>query len=149
MVFEKKNQKRRGASSHDSAVTIITPGCHFNGKLYCKGSSRIGGRIEGEVVSDGILIIEEEAVVHAKIKAEEAIVQGRIKGKLEASFKVELDSTSHFEGDLVTPSLTIKEGAVFNGYATMSDKSADGVVEDINSKKEPTKDGVPEIGISK
>ena len=55
MVFsdKKQNGKRRGATYHESAVTILTPGCHFSGKLYCKGSSRIGGRIEGEIVSEG------------------------------------------------------------------------------------------------
>ena len=111
--------KRRGASFNETGVTILTPGCHFNGKLYCKGASRIGGRIEGEIVSEGQLIIEEEALVTAQIKADEAIVQGRVRGKLEAKGRVELAETSQFEGDIITPSLVIVEGAKFNGNASM------------------------------
>lgn len=123
MFFDKSdNPKRRGALSGDSAVTILTPGCHFSGKLYCKGSSRIGGRIEGELVSEGFLIIEEEAVIQANVKADEAIIQGKVKGCLEAKVRVELAETAHFEGDLITPSLVVNEGARFDGRASMRPK---------------------------
>ena len=43
--------KRKGASAGGVAVTILTSGCHFEGKLYCKGASRIGGQIQGKIVS--------------------------------------------------------------------------------------------------
>lgn len=129
MGFTDKKQnvakgKRRGASYHESAVTILTPGCHFDGKLYCKGSSRIGGRIEGEIVSEGLLIIEEEAIINAQIRADEAIIQGRVRGRLEAKGRVELTETCFFEGDLITPVLVVVEGAKFNGQATMVTESA-------------------------
>lgn len=164
MVFnDRKNNnpraKRRGAGFHESAVTILTPGCHFNGKLYCKGSSRIGGRIEGEIISEGLLIIEEEAIITAKIQAEEAVIQGQVKGQLEATSRVELTSTSRFDGDVITPSLVINEGAIFNGNTTM--KSLDReekivnpvpVVEkpmkkDLKAKQPHYKDKMPEIGV--
>ena len=48
--------------------------------------SRIGGKIEGEVISEGTLI-EEDALVEAAIQAEEVIIQGQV-GQLEASDKV-------------------------------------------------------------
>jgi cytoskeletal protein CcmA (bactofilin family) len=124
MVFQTKKQaskvKRRGATFHESAVTILTPGCHFDGKLYCQGSSRIGGKIEGEIVSEGLLIIEEEACINAKVKADEAVIQGRVTGRLEASGKVELASTCRFHGDIITPLLIVNEGAEFNGTTVMT-----------------------------
>ena len=119
MGFNDKKPTRRGASFHESAVTILTPGCHFNGKLYCRGSSRIGGKIEGEIISEGLLIIEEEAMIAAKVKADEVVIQGQVEGRLEATGRVRLESNSKFSGDIVTPSLVIKEGAVFNGNTRM------------------------------
>lgn len=110
---------RKASGAKDTAVTILTSGCHFNGKLYCRGSSRIGGRIEGQIVSEGLLIVEEEAQIFAEIKAEEAIIQGKVSGKLEAKNRVELHSTSRFDGELMTPALIIHEGAQFNGRSTM------------------------------
>jgi len=164
MVFnEKKNPgpraKRRGSTFHESAVTILTPGCHFNGKLYCKGSSRIGGKIEGEIVSQGLLIIEEEAIITAEIKAEEAVIQGQVQGKVEATTRVELSSSSRFDGDVVTPSLVINEGAIFNGNTSMKPPEKEEqavkpipVVEKPGRKDFKGKPGpkikMPEIGVS-
>ncbi|MFK7872926.1 MAG: polymer-forming cytoskeletal protein [Oligoflexales bacterium] len=139
MVFnDKKNSaKRRGANFHESAVTILTPGCHFNGKLYCRGSSRIGGRIEGEIVSEGLLIVEEEAHISACIQAEEAIIQGKVSGTLKASGRVELADRCCFDGDIITPALVIHEGAQFNGKTSMPETEA-------TKNKESKKTIVPE-----
>ncbi len=138
--------KRRGVGLQESAVTILTSGCHFTGKLYCKGSSRIGGRIEGEIISEGLLIIEEGANINANVKAEETIVHGRFTGRLEASVKVEFAETASFEGDLETPSLLVNEGAQFNGRVTMQSVPA---VEELHRKKSHKENPLPEISISK
>ncbi len=103
----------------DYAVTIITDGCHFSGKLFCKGSTRIGGKVDGEIVSEGLLIIEEDAYITAEVKAEDIVIQGYFKGVVEASGKVEMSSTCVFEGDVATPVLVVQEGAQFNGRTTM------------------------------
>jgi cytoskeletal protein CcmA (bactofilin family) len=122
MFNQDKSSKKKSKeeSRFDKAVTILTPGCHFNGKLYCRGSSRIGGRIEGEIVSDGMLILEETSIITAEIKTSEAIVQGKVKGHLTATERVELKPDCCFEGDIKTPVLIVHEGATFNGNCTMS-----------------------------
>ena len=132
MLFgnNKKSQTKikGGVTSNEASVTILTSGCHFNGKLYCRGSSRIGGRIEGEIISEGLLIIEEEAYITAHIQADETIIQGTVKGRLEAKGKVELSDGSRFDGDIVTPRLIIMEGAKFNGHASMPLNDNDSLV---------------------
>lgn len=123
-----KSQNHRPAKRSESlenAVTILTSGCHFSGKLYCRGSTRIGGIIEGEIASEGILVVEQDAHIKASIRAEEVIVHGRVEGTLEAVSRVELCSTGIFKGDILTPSLSIKEGAQFNGRSRMSVESAE------------------------
>ena len=112
----------------DKAVTILTSGCHFKGKLYCRGSSRIGGKIEGQIVSEGLLIVEEGAFINGEIVAEEAIIQGQVVGKLEARTRVELTTAARFEGDIMTPALCVHEGAQFNGKSTMLNSDADAKV---------------------
>lgn len=117
------SSKSKQGGSRDTAVTILTNGCHFNGKLFCQGSTRIGGKIEGEICSEGQLIIEDEAKINADIKADDVVVQGTIKGTLEATSRVELCSSASFEGDIISPVLVINEGAHFNGRAAMADPS--------------------------
>lgn len=118
---QKKGGTSPGKKDHpkDYAVTIITSGCHFSGKLYCKGSTRIGGKVDGEIVSEGLLIIEEEAMISAEVKAEDIVIQGHLRGTVEAHGKVELSPTCVYEGDIITPVLVVQEGAQFNGRTTM------------------------------
>jgi cytoskeletal protein CcmA (bactofilin family) len=118
---QKKGGTGPGKKDHpkDYAVTIITSGCHFSGKLYCKGATRIGGKVDGEIVSEGLLIIEEEAIISAEVKAEDIVIQGHLRGTVEAHGKVELSPTCVFEGDIITPVLVVQEGAQFNGRTTM------------------------------
>ena len=56
---EAQTVKSLKKDSKDFAVAIITEGCNFEGKLYCKGATRIGGKVDGEIISEGLLIIEE------------------------------------------------------------------------------------------
>lgn len=116
--------KKVPAAGRDTAVTILTSGCHFSGKLYCRGSSRIGGKIEGQIISEGILIIEEGATILAEVKADEVIIQGKVNGRLEAKIRAELYPQSKFDGDIITPVLVINEGAQFNGRSIMGQQQA-------------------------
>jgi len=128
-VFSSKSQtatkQPKKPVSRDAAPTILTSGCQFSGKLYCRGATRIGGKVEGQIISEGLLIVEEDAVINAEIKADEVIIQGQVLGKLTATVRVELTTTSRFEGDIATPSLIVREGAQFSGRSTMVKKEAD------------------------
>lgn len=122
-MFNPQKKGGTGLSKRDNikdfAVTIITNGCHFSGKLYCKGSTRIGGKVEGEIISEGLLIVEEGAIINADARVEDIVVQGNFRGTVEATGKVELSTSCVFEGDIITTSLVILEGAQFNGRTTM------------------------------
>ena len=118
-------QQPKKPVGRDNAVTILTSGCHFSGKLYCRGATRIGGKVEGQIISEGLLIVEEDAVINAEVKADEVIIQGQVTGKLTATGRVELTNTSKFEGDIATPSLVVREGAQFNGRSTMIKRAED------------------------
>jgi len=113
------NKPVKKEAARDYAVTILTNGCHFSGKLYCKGSTRIGGRIDGEIISEGLLILEEEAIINADIQADEIVVQGKVQGTVKAHSRVELSASCTFSGDVAAPTLIIEEGARFNGRSTM------------------------------
>ncbi len=122
-MFSPQKKGATGISRRDQikdfAVTIITNGCHFSGKLYCKGSTRVGGKVEGEIISEGLLIVEEGAIINAEARVEDIVVQGHFRGSLISSGRVELSSSAIFEGDIHTSSLVIQEGAQFNGRTKM------------------------------
>lgn len=114
----KSKEKKTSQSRQKFGITIVTAGCHFSGKLFCKGASRIAGCIEGEIKSQGLLVIEQEALINAKIVAEEVIIRGKVQGTITASKRVEITAKASFKGDIHSPSLAIQEGAKFNGYSS-------------------------------
>ena len=145
MIGVQKNipgRQKRTEVVKESAVTILTNGCHFKGRLFCRGSTRIGGKVEGEIVSEGLLIIEHDAMIRANIEADEAIIQGEVDGTLSAKHRVELCAQSHFQGEIMAPLLVIREGAQFNGTSRMMADSSTLEVEPIKKKNTL---GVPAI----
>lgn len=139
-------KKQDAGSSQSQGVTIITAGCRFSGKLFCRGVSRIGGAIDGEIIAEGILIIEEDAVIDADIQASEVVIQGSVTGKLIADTRVELINSGSFSGELVTPSLHVEQGALLNGTTTMTIPASNvGRLSDLkNDKKNKAKNRNPE-----
>jgi len=91
----------------------------FKGTIRYKGKVRIDGRMEGEIFTDGILVIGEKAVLSAKIEAETVLSQGHITGDILATDKLKLLAPAVFEGSVSTPSLSIDEGVQFNGACQM------------------------------
>ena len=126
------------SKSKNYGITIISSGCHFQGKLYCKGASRIAGKLEGEINSEGMLVIEEGAVIHADITTEEIVIHGSVTGSLIVKNKVELSSSSRFVGDIKSPCLVIQEGARFDGRSstnTEQERQEDSVIEELHPDK--------------
>ena len=83
----------------------------ITGDLTFKGSFRIDGRFKGKVNSGSTLIIGENGNVEAEIKATHIIIGGEIKGNIQASDRVEINSTGRVFGTIISPKLIVEEGA--------------------------------------
>ena len=94
----------------------------FKGTIRYQGTVRVDGRLEGEIYTDGNLIIGQKAVITAKIHAGTIMCQGQITGEVEAKHRVKLLSPAIFDGTISTPLLSMDEGVIFNGTCNMPDK---------------------------
>ncbi|MFC2158993.1 polymer-forming cytoskeletal protein [Acidobacteriota bacterium] len=83
----------------------------IEGNLKFKGSFRIDGRFKGQIDSDSTLIIGEQGKVEADIKVGQIIINGEIKGKIQALERAEVNSRGRVIGTIVTPKLIVDEGA--------------------------------------
>ena len=86
----------------------------------------LDGHVEGRVdVPDHHLTIGSSVRhVQAELRARELTVNGSVVGKVQATERLEISETGRLEGDVITPLLSIKEGAIFNGKVTMKAPSA-------------------------
>jgi cytoskeletal protein CcmA (bactofilin family) len=94
----------------------------FKGVIRYQGTVRVDGRLEGEIYTDGNLIIGQKAIITAKIQAGTITCQGRITGDIEAKTQVRLLNPAVFDGSITTPSISIDEGVLFNGTCHMPKK---------------------------
>lgn len=96
-------------------TTIIEQGARFEGRLYFTGQARIAGEFEGEIFTHDTLVIGEGASVKATVDADVVIIAGDFEGRVQAKTRVEMNPPARFKGIVVTPTIQIAEGVVFEG----------------------------------
>jgi cytoskeletal protein CcmA (bactofilin family) len=106
--------------SESRVTTVIADDLEIKGSIRFKSSLMIKGIFEGEILSDGLLIIGATADVKATIKTKKLITYGIITGNVTAEENVVLKTNSRIMGDITTPNIIIENGSVFNGSCIMS-----------------------------
>ena len=119
--------------ARDEINAFLGAGTNYHGKLHFQGAVRIDGNFQGEVVSEGTLVIGQEAIVEGQIKVGQLVLSGKIKGEVEAKNKVVLHKTANLQGNIRTPVLVVEEGAVLEGELIMGSL---GTVSDTKPEKD-------------
>ena len=95
-------------------------GSCVSGKLSFDGTVQVDGHVEGEISAQETLILGEGAVVTAQISGNTVVIKGQVTGDINARKRVELCAPGKLYGNIVTPSLVIHEGVIFEGRCSMS-----------------------------
>ncbi len=89
------------------------------GSLRFSDDLLIDGNVEGDISSEGVLSVGENAVIRAEIKTKSVIIHGKVFGNITVTDRVELKSTAELVGDIQATSLAIEAGAIFIGHSTV------------------------------
>ena len=108
---------------HDVSA-FVGEGVEFKGVISYEGTVRIDGQLEGEIYSQGTLIIGQGAVIDAKVEAGTIVCQGHIVGNIVAKERIQLLAPAVMNGSVMTPSLSMEEGVLFNGTCKMGSADA-------------------------
>jgi len=98
---------------------FLDAGSHMKGELHFEDTFRIEGKLTGNIVSNGDLIVGEPGEVDGEIRVRRVLISGTVSGVIQASGRVEITPTAKVRADIFTPSLSIEEGAFFEGSCTM------------------------------
>ena len=90
----------------EDIIAFVGKGVEFKGVISYSGTVRIDGYLDGEIHTDGVLLIGDEAVIQAKVTAGTIVCKGKITGditakervKLRAPIVIRLDGTNAEEG---------------------------------------------------
>jgi len=102
--------------------TILSQDINFSGTLNFEKPFLVRGRVSGNIVSRGLLVVDEGAVVEANINASRVVIRGSVKGDLTALEKVEVTITGKLIGNVTAPEIFMETGCVFNGRCTMTER---------------------------
>lgn len=92
----------------------------ITGDLRANEDLTIEGHIEGTIESRlHAVTIGQMGLAKAEILAKEVVVLGKVNGSITASEKVEIWPNGSVQGDVVSPTVTIAEGATFRGSIDM------------------------------
>jgi len=108
----------------DEVSGVLEAGCEFEGKLTFRGTLRIGGVFKGDIFTPDTLVVGEGARVDANVDAGAVVINGEFSGSIRARYRVEIHQPAIFRGDIVTPSLHVGEGVIFEGRSRMSSAHA-------------------------
>lgn len=96
------------------AMTMIGSDTIITGTIRAQGSVWIDGRVEGDIYTDGLLMIGETAVVIGNIEAGSVICRGMMMGDIVASEEVELLESASLNGTVRAPVFSVDDSALVN-----------------------------------
>ena len=104
-------------------MTTLGPSLTVTGDITSQEDIVVHGTVKGTIsMQQGALVIAPAGKAEAAVEGSIITVQGTVSGDLCASEKLELTDSAHVSGTIITPSLVLREGAVFNGMVDMSTK---------------------------
>jgi cytoskeletal protein CcmA (bactofilin family) len=98
---------------------FLDAGSHIEGDLHFEDTFRVDGKLSGRVISSGDLVVGEQGRVEGEIRAGRIFISGTVRGSVQAAQRVEITARAKVHADLETPSLTIEDGAFFEGRCSM------------------------------
>jgi cytoskeletal protein CcmA (bactofilin family) len=82
---------------------------------------RVDGDFEGNVRTDGRVLVGKSGRARCLIEADTVVIGGIVKGDVKAATKVVLLSTCVMIGNINSPQLIVEEGVLLHGHATVTD----------------------------
>jgi cytoskeletal protein CcmA (bactofilin family) len=107
-----------------SGKDILSSDVEIKGSIKFQKELLIDGKVEGEINSDGVLTIGENADIRGEIKTKSITVYGKVQGNITVGERCELKSRCTLQGDLKAARLVIEEGATFIGKSEVTSSTA-------------------------
>jgi cytoskeletal protein CcmA (bactofilin family) len=108
-----------GKKKQPPIKSLIAEGTRIDGNVIFHDGLRVDGEVFGDIrASDeqpSMLLISEMASVAGQIFADHVIINGRVKGPVQAFELLELQPKARIEGDVSYKALEMHQGATISG----------------------------------
>lgn len=107
--------------SREGVISIIGPGMRVVGDCITEGTLRIEGTVEGSIRAGKAVVVGKDGVVVGDIRTQDAVVGGRVEGRIFAESRLELQSTCAITGDVHARRIKLDEGGQVDGTLQMGE----------------------------
>lgn len=137
MTLKYKNMQKtseQGAGIND--VTRISKGATINGDLISSSDIRVDGVINGKVLSDGKIVVGEQAALSGSMFCANLDFWGKMEGDIYVKDTLCIKSTATVNGNIHVHKLQVEMGAQINGTCKMiSEQEYDDLASKVNVKR--------------
>ena len=106
-------------STSNERMSVFGPTLRFKGELKAQEDIKIEGRIEGSIHHQQRIVVGAKGEVVATVNAAQIDVDGKVVGDMSARKSIKVNQSAVVRGNIRAPSVSITEGANFNGGVTM------------------------------
>jgi cytoskeletal protein CcmA (bactofilin family) len=101
------------------AETIIGAGVTVQGELTSDSDITIDGKLDGNITTNGDVIIGVNARIKATIRATNVTITGHLTGDIHATGEASIRETGQVEGNITAGGIAISSGGIFIGRSQM------------------------------
>lgn len=107
-----------------SSKNVLANDVEIQGTIKFESELIFDGKIDGEIHSEGSLVIGKNAEVRGEVKTKSVTVHGTVLGNITVTERAELKASSQLTGDLTASRIVIEEGATFIGKSEVTPNRA-------------------------
>ena len=127
MVSNKSKTSKNKAMERN----VIAKNTSFIGDIVSEGDFRIDGNLEGNLKTDGKVIIGSAGTIKGKVESNHADIEGEFSGDLLVNETLTVRGTASIFGDVVVGKLSVEPGASFNATCSMR-----GAIKELNKNEQ-------------
>jgi cytoskeletal protein CcmA (bactofilin family) len=98
-----------------NAKNILSTDVEVKGTLNFAGELTFDGKLEGDINSEGVLNLGDNAIIKGNINVNSVVVRGKIMGNVSAKEKIDIKAKTELFGDIRSAKLVIEEGVTLVG----------------------------------
>jgi cytoskeletal protein CcmA (bactofilin family) len=97
-----------------SGLNAFVKGTTVEGNVRCDTDMRVDGTIKGNLTCKSKVIVGPTGAVEGEIHCQNAVIEGKFKGKLRVTELLNIRETADVEGEVITVKLIVQSGARFS-----------------------------------
>jgi len=98
-----------------STKNVLSADVEIKGNIKFSGELAMDGKLDGDILTEGVLQLGDSAVINGNITAQSVVVRGKVHGNISAREKIEIKSKAELFGDIRASKLVIEEGVTYVG----------------------------------